>query len=82
VAVAQLERAGITTPEKLRKLGSVRAALRLTGVGVPVCASKLYALEGAIRGVRWHAIPAGERAALRKQFEGLTRARATKGDRT
>jgi len=69
VVVEQLARAGIDNPEKLRYLGSVSAAVRLTEVGIDVCSSKLSALEGAIRGVRWHEIPAEERAALRAEFE-------------
>jgi len=69
VVVAQLKRAGIETSEELRRLGSVTAAVRLVEAGVDVCSSKLSALEGAIRGVRWHAIPAEERAALRAEFE-------------
>jgi DNA transformation protein len=69
VVEAQLERAGITTPSQLKRLGSVTAALRLEAVGVSVCVSKLCALEGAIRGIRWHSIPADERRALWKRFE-------------
>jgi len=68
VVVAQLARAGITTPAQLRRSGSVGAALRLEAMGVSVCASKLCALEGAIRGIRWHSIPAAERTALQKRF--------------
>jgi DNA transformation protein len=69
VVTDQLRRAGIGTPEELRRLGSVAAAVRLAGTGVDVCSSKLSALEGAIRGVRWHSIPTEERAALREEFE-------------
>jgi len=69
VVVEQLERAGIRTPDELRALGSVEAALRLSATGIDVCVSKLSALEGAIRGVRWHAIPAHERAALISEFD-------------
>ena len=65
----ELSDAGIETPEQLHRLGSVRAALRLVGAGRTVCANKLYALEGAIRGVRWHAIPRDERSELRARFE-------------
>ncbi len=69
VVVAQLERAGIGTPKELRRLGSVGAAVRLAELGIDVCSSKLVALEGAIRGVRWHSIPAEERDGLRRRFE-------------
>jgi DNA transformation protein len=67
--VAELERAGITTPRQLARMGSVGAAVRLVTTGTSVCASKLSALEGAVRGVRWHSIPAEERRALMKRFE-------------
>jgi DNA transformation protein len=71
--IEQLRGAGITTPDELRRLGSVAAAVQLEQSGVEVCASKLSALEGAIRGVRWHSIPAAERAALRRQLEAQRR---------
>ena len=69
VVAAQLKLAGIDTPAELRKLGSVGAAAKLAELGIDVCSSKLAALEGAIRGIRWHSIPADELAALREQFE-------------
>jgi len=69
VVAAQLRRAGIDTPEQLRDAGSVAAAVRLAEAGVDVCTSKLSALEGAIRGIRWHRIPAEERSALQEEFE-------------
>jgi DNA transformation protein len=64
----ELRQAGITSPTKLRKTGSVRAALKLRESGASVCSSKLFALEGAIRGVRWHAIAPEERSALWGEF--------------
>ena len=69
VATAQLGLAGIDTPDELRRIGSVAAAVRLVELGIDVCSSKLASLEGAIRGVRWHSIPAEERATLRERFE-------------
>jgi DNA transformation protein len=69
LVVGQLEKVGISTADELRGMGSIDAALRLRESGVDVCASKLCALEGAIRGVRWHAIPEAERAALRRRFD-------------
>ena len=32
------------------------------------CANMLYALEGAVCGVHWHAIPEDERAELRRRY--------------
>jgi DNA transformation protein and related proteins len=69
VVAAQLERAGIRTPADLKRAGAVGAAVKLEATGVSVCASKLSALEGAIRGVRWHTIPSRERKALQLRLE-------------
>ena len=66
---SELSRVGITTPAQLRRAGSVGAALKLERAGIDVCTSKLSGLEGAIRGIRWHKIPAEERAELRRRFE-------------
>jgi len=71
---ARLREAGITTPQELRALGSVGAALRLAAArpGDPPCRSMLSGLEGAIRGVRWHAIPKDERDRLREEYRTHT----------
>jgi len=74
--IAELSRVGITTPAQLRRAGSVGAALKLDRAGIDVCTSKLSGLEGAIRGIRWHKIPAEERAELCKRFEERRRLRS------
>jgi len=58
---------GISTPEELRSLGAVETCrlLRLRG---EACVNKLYALEGAIRGIRWHDLPREEQEGLRREF--------------
>lgn len=50
----QLNVAGIDTPEALRELGSREAWLKLKHMDSSVNITRLYALEGALRGVRWH----------------------------
>lgn len=52
----ELESVGIKTEADLARIGSVEALLRINahGMDVPGCLNKLYALEGAILGVRWH----------------------------
>ena len=66
-----LAKAGIETPADLRRLGAVAAALRIRRVRPddPPCRSMVAGLEGAIRGVRWHAIPKAEREALWQEYE-------------
>jgi DNA transformation protein len=60
-----LRQAGITSAEELRELGARRAfeKLRMT-MPEEACLSKLYAIAGAIEGVRWHALSFERRAEL------------------
>ena len=68
---ALLEAVGIKTPGDLRRLGAMAAAHRIRKLRPldPPCRSMLAGLEGAIRGVRWHIIPKGEREKLWKEYE-------------
>ena len=54
----QLEAVGIHTVEDLRAAGSREAWLRIKAMDPSVCINRLYALEGALRGVRWHDLDA------------------------
>jgi DNA transformation protein len=80
---SRLCEAGITTPDELRRLGSIEAAVRLKAArpGDPPCRSMLSGLEGAIRGVCWHAIPKDERDRLWEGVPGLCK-RDRGGDRS
>lgn len=62
---------GIRTPGQLRRVGAVNAALRVRRLRPddPPCRSMLAGLVGAIRGVRWHALPAAERARAWTAYE-------------
>ncbi len=59
-----LAQVGVRAPEDLMELGAVEVWERLRGAGLYDCVSSLLALEGAIRGVRWHDLPADVRAEL------------------
>lgn len=73
VVAQKLKAAGVTTPQQLKALGSVEVAVRLRTLAArpedAPCASMLSGLEGAIRGVRWHAIPKHERDALWQRYQ-------------
>jgi DNA transformation protein and related proteins len=73
VVAEKLKAAGVITPQQLKTLGSVEAAVRLRALAArpedAPCASMLSGLEGAIRGVRWHAIPKHERDALWQRYQ-------------
>jgi len=70
-AVKLLTAVGIKTPGDLRRIGAVAAACRIRKLrpADPPCRSMLSALEGAIRGVRWHTIPGAERDKLWKEYK-------------
>ena len=50
----QLNEVGIKTVKQLIKIGSKQAWLRIKGIDNSACINRLYALEGAIQGIRWH----------------------------
>ncbi len=66
-----LHQAGITTADELVKIGSIEAAVLVNPYkrSGPVCRSALCAIEGAIRGVRWHSIPKPERDELWNKYQ-------------
>jgi len=53
----RLNSVGIHNPAELAELGSVGVLKRLDVLNSPGCLNMLYALEGAIRGTRWHNLP-------------------------
>jgi|AGTN01.3.fsa_nt_gi N-acetylglutamate synthase and related acetyltransferases len=65
---AQLMKAGIATPGELRAVGSREAWLRIKAFDPSACLMRLSALEGAIRGVRWHNLDADVRQSLREFY--------------
>ena len=64
----QLVDAGVETPEKLREIGSREAWLRILERDPSACIMRLSALEGAIRGVRWHNLDEGTKKSLKEFY--------------
>ena len=58
---------GVETYEDLERLGSVQAFLLVDASREGVSLNLLWALEGALRDVRWDRLPPEVRAALRRQ---------------
>lgn len=54
---AQLNQVGIGTPDDLRAAGAKDAWLRIKAIDDSACIHRLYALEGAVRGVKKAALP-------------------------
>ena len=68
VIAADLQKAGVLTAEELKRIGSKDAFVRIRiHSDSGACLNKLCALEGAIRGIRWHFLPDEIKSDL-KQF--------------
>lgn len=65
VVEEQLRAVGIDTPEKLRETGSREAWLKIRRQDPSACYNRLCALEGAVRGVRWHSLSPEVKAELK-----------------
>lgn len=50
----QLNETGIETIDQLKESGSKEAWLNIKAIDSSACINRLYALEGAIQGIRWH----------------------------
>ena len=68
VLARKLRQAGIATYEDLIDLGSVEAYLRIWDHEGIIGYNMLYALEGAIQGVRWHDLAAEQRQAVKTEL--------------
>lgn len=68
VVEEQLNAVGIETFAKLKELGSKEAWLRIKAIDDSACIHRLYALEGAIQGIRKADLPADKRAELKEFY--------------
>ena len=69
VVEEQLISVGIETAEQLREAGSEGAWLRIRAIDDSACIHRLYALEGAVRGVKKSELPAERRAELKRFYD-------------
>ena len=65
----RLELAGINCAENLKDIGTENAFIKLKTVFPAACHNQLYALEGAIKGIRWHGISKERKQELREFME-------------
>ena len=69
VLAGKLRDIGITSRADLVAKGSIETVIQISDTDSTACYNMLYALEGAIRGVRWHGIPKEERKKLKEEFD-------------
>lgn len=67
----QLFQVGVNTPTELIELGSRKTFERLKMIDESSCINKLYALEGAIQGIRWHHLPEEDKRSLKEYYLSL-----------
>lgn len=68
VLVEELRKIDVTTFDDLVEVGSVEAFLRIKGNCGKGCFNMLYALEGAIQGIRWHSLTKEERERVKNEY--------------
>ena len=61
--------AGIKTPKRLTELGSANAFIAVKAVYPEACINHLYALEGAVQGIRWHDLSNERKKELKSFFD-------------
>lgn len=71
VSAAMLRVAGIRSVAQLKRLGSVRAFLRVQAAGQRPSLNLLWALEGALTGVPWRVVARSERTRLLLELDDL-----------
>ncbi len=65
----RIESAGFETVESLKEAGSRQVFLALNEMDPTVCINTLYALEGAVRSIRWHSLPREDKLDLNEFYK-------------
>ncbi len=68
VLAKKLNDIGVQSHADLAEMGSVAALIRIGQTDPTAFANMLYALEGAIVGVRWHDLPKEHRDNVKEEF--------------
>lgn len=71
VVELQLNEVGIDRIEQLIEVGSKQAWLRIKSIDESACINRLYALEGAVEGVRWHNLSIEVKDELKKFYDTI-----------
>jgi DNA transformation protein len=71
VLATKLAKIGINTGDKLIYYGTENTFCKLRTIDPEACLNSLYAIEGAVRNIRWHSLPADRKEELKNFFESL-----------
>lgn len=65
---------GIKSEEELKLTGSKNAIIKIATIeNSGTCINMLYALEGAIQGIRWHGLDNGRKQELKEFYRMLNK---------
>ena len=74
VLAGKLKQVGINNEHELKLMGSEKAILKIATLEQSgACINMLYALEGAIQGVRWHGIDKDRKQELKVWYQMLNK---------
>lgn len=62
---------GISTPGDLINTGSENAMIKIKTIDKDACINMLFALEGAIQGIRWHSLDKNRKRELAEFYNRL-----------
>ena len=65
----QLNLVGIYKVEELTEIGSKEAWLKIREIDKSACINRLYALEGAVEGIRWHNLSEEKKLMLKEFYD-------------
>jgi len=66
-----LKQVGVETPEQLRCSNAESLFIQIRANDPSACVCKLMAIDGAIRGIRWHDLPAERKNELKQVIRML-----------
>ncbi|MCG8306145.1 MAG: TfoX/Sxy family protein [Cytophagales bacterium] len=67
----RLSQVGIDCREKLLSIGAEDTFIKIKTIDKHACLNMLYALEGAIQGIRWHKLSEDRKRELREFYNML-----------
>lgn len=70
----KLNAVGIESEQELKNIGSENAIIKISTIeNSGTCLNMLYAIEGAIQGIRWHGIDNDRKQELREFYRVMTK---------
>lgn len=73
VLTEKLQLAGIATASELKATGAEDAFARILAIDKDACIDMLYAIEGAIEGIRWHHLDKARKGELLDFFRSVSK---------